>query len=158
MLTGRRAFPGDEVSDVLASVLAREPDWTMLPRGLSPVLGTYLKHCLDKDRKRRIGDIQSVQLALEGVFETAEPIRSSSRTAQLWPWGVAVVLAILLLLAIWRPRTPSSAAPPPMRLDLRLGAGERLVVDDNVDGALAVLSPNGQTLVYAGTRDSVRRL
>ncbi len=36
MLTGKRAFPGDEVSDVLASVLAREPDWTMLPAGLSP--------------------------------------------------------------------------------------------------------------------------
>ena len=116
MLTGRRAFPGDEVSDVLASVLAREPDWTLLPRGLSPVLGTYLKRCLDKDRKRRIGDMQSVRLALEGAFETAEPIRSSSRTVQLWPWGVAVVLAILLLLAIWRPRTPSSAASPPMRL------------------------------------------
>ena len=28
MVTGKRAFPGDEVSDVLASVLAREPDWT----------------------------------------------------------------------------------------------------------------------------------
>ena len=40
MLTGRRAFAGDEVSEVLASVLAREPDWTMLPAGLSPVLAT----------------------------------------------------------------------------------------------------------------------
>jgi eukaryotic-like serine/threonine-protein kinase len=158
MLTGRQAFPGDEVSDVLASVLAREPDWTMLPRGLSPALGTYLKRCLDKDRKRRIGDIQSVRLALEGAFETAEPIRSSSRTVPLWPWGVAVVLAILLLLAIWKPRTPSSAAPPPMRLPVSLGAGEQLVVSDLDDGALAVLSPDGQTLVYRGTRDSVRRL
>src|SRR4029453_13931882 len=126
MLTGRRAFAGDDVSDVLASVLAREPDWTLLPRGLSPVLATYLKHCLDKDRKRRIGDIQSVQLALEGAFETAEPIRSTSRRA-LWPWGIAVVLTILLMLATWRPRTPSSAAPPPMRLPVSLGAGEQLV-------------------------------
>ena len=40
MLTGKRAFAGDEVSDVLASVLAREPDWTLLPPGLSPVIGT----------------------------------------------------------------------------------------------------------------------
>ena len=38
MLTGRRAFAGDEVSEVLASVLAREPDWTMLPAELSPPL------------------------------------------------------------------------------------------------------------------------
>jgi Tol biopolymer transport system component len=158
MLTGRRAFPGDEVSDVLASVLAREPDWTTLPRGLSPVLGTYLKRCLRKDRKERIGDVQSMRLALEGAFETVEPIRSSSRMAQLWPWGVTVLLTILLLLAIWRPRTPFSAAPPPMRLDLRLGAGEQLVVNEVEDGALPVMSPDGQTLVYAGTSNSVRQL
>ena len=36
MLTGRRAFPGDDVSDVLASVLAREPDWTVLPDHVPP--------------------------------------------------------------------------------------------------------------------------
>ena len=158
MLTARRAFEGDEVSDVLASVLAREPDWTLLPRGLSPVLRTFLKRCLHKDRKQRIGDAQSLRLALEGAFETAEPVRSSSRTAELWPWGVAVALGILLLVAIWRPWTPPPAVSPPMRLDLRLGAGEQLVVEEDIDGALAVLSPDGQTLVYAGTRDSVRRL
>src|SRR5712671_1659320 len=43
MLTGRRAFAGDDVSDVFASVLAREPDWTRLPLGFSPVLVTYIK-------------------------------------------------------------------------------------------------------------------
>ena len=69
-----------------------------------------------------------------------------------------MALAILLAIAIWRPRTPSSAAPPPMRLDLRLGAGEQLVVNEGDDGALPVLSPDGQMLVYAGTSDSVRRL
>ena len=40
MLSGQRAFAGGDVSDVLASVLAREPDWTLLPEGMSPVLGT----------------------------------------------------------------------------------------------------------------------
>jgi serine/threonine-protein kinase len=158
MLTGRRPFAGDEVSDVLASVLAREPDWTKLPSELSPVLATYLKRCLQKDRKQRIGDIQSVRLALEGAFETLRPIRSSSSIAQLWPWAVAGVLAILLLIAIWRPRTPSSAAQPPMQVEMRLGAGEQLLVSDVDDGALPVLSPDGQVLVYRGTRDSVRRL
>src|ERR1700675_3517464 len=39
MLTGTRAFAGDDVSDVLASVLAREPDWARLPSNLSPALG-----------------------------------------------------------------------------------------------------------------------
>jgi eukaryotic-like serine/threonine-protein kinase len=51
MLTGRRAFAGDDVSDVLASVLAREPDWTLLPPTLSPALTKYITRCLHKDRK-----------------------------------------------------------------------------------------------------------
>ena len=40
MLTGRRAFDGDEVSDVLASVLKSEPDWSRLPADTPPALGT----------------------------------------------------------------------------------------------------------------------
>ena len=66
MLTGRRAFAGDDVSDVLASVLAREPDWTRLPAGLSPQFVVYLKRCLEKDPKRRVRDIGDVSLALDG--------------------------------------------------------------------------------------------
>jgi serine/threonine protein kinase/Tol biopolymer transport system component len=72
MVTGRRAFPGDDVSDVLASVLAREPDWTLLPRALSPLLETYIKRCLHKDRRQRIGDVQSIRLALQGAFDGTE--------------------------------------------------------------------------------------
>src|SRR5262245_2596699 len=71
MLTARRAFAGDEVSDTLASVLAREPDWTLLPASLSPVLGTYLRRCLHKEPRQRIHDIADVRLALEGAFESA---------------------------------------------------------------------------------------
>jgi serine/threonine protein kinase len=79
MLTGKRAFAGDEVSDVLASVLAREPDWTLLPPGLSPVIATYIKRCLHKDRRQRIGDAQSLRLSLEGAFETSAPPRWPAR-------------------------------------------------------------------------------
>ena len=57
MLTARRAFAGDDVSETLASVLAREPDWTLLPRDLSPMLATYLSRCLHKDPRQRIHDI-----------------------------------------------------------------------------------------------------
>ena len=71
MLTARRAFAGDEVSDTLASVLAREPDWALLPATVPAVLGTYLRRCLHKEPRQRIHDIADVRLALEGAFETA---------------------------------------------------------------------------------------
>ena len=94
MLTGKRAFAGDEVSDVLASVLAREPDWTLLPINLSPVLATYLKRCLHKDRQQRIADAQSLRLVLEGAFDNSVP--QGSATVAGWR-RIAVVGVIALL-------------------------------------------------------------
>jgi serine/threonine-protein kinase len=73
MLTGTRPFAGDDVADVLASVLAREPDWTQLPATLSPALGMFIRRCLHKNPKQRIGDVQDVRLALEGAFEAVAP-------------------------------------------------------------------------------------
>ena len=49
MLTGQRAFPGDDVSITLASVLMKEPEWGALPAGCTPTLIVYLKRCLYKD-------------------------------------------------------------------------------------------------------------
>ena len=63
-------FAGDDVSDVLASVLAREPDWSQLPGELPPTVAQYLRRCLHKDAKRRVRDLGDVLLALEGAFDT----------------------------------------------------------------------------------------
>jgi serine/threonine-protein kinase len=118
MLTGRRAFSGGEIYEVLASVLARQPDWALLPRGLSPTLAAYIKRCLHKDPKQRIGDVQSIRLALEGAFDAgAEPTVTTSAAAARprvgWrgamPWALAGVLVVgVLLLAVTRPASSPS--------------------------------------------------
>ena len=71
MLTGQRAFDGEGVSETLARVIEREPDWARLPATLSPALRTYLTRCLQKDPRQRVQAIGDVRLALEGAFETA---------------------------------------------------------------------------------------
>ena len=86
MLSGQRAFAGSDVSEVLASVLAREPDWTFLPPAVSPVLGTYLRRCLHKDPKQRIPDIADMRLALEGAFETVSTPLEAIAAPQLQVW------------------------------------------------------------------------
>ena len=70
MVTGRRAFEGDDVSDTLARILMKEPDWTALPAAVPPAVVTVLRRCLQKDRKQRVRDLGDVSLALEGAFET----------------------------------------------------------------------------------------
>src|SRR5437764_2373432 len=54
MLTGRRPFDGEDVSDTLAAVLRGEPDWTPLPRDLPPAIRLLVQHCLAKDRRQRV--------------------------------------------------------------------------------------------------------
>ena len=56
MLTGQRPFKGDDVSETLASVLARQPDWTVLPKASPPLIRRSLRRCLEKDRARRQTD------------------------------------------------------------------------------------------------------
>src|SRR2546427_3914439 len=57
MLTGQRAFAGEDVSDILATVLKSEPDWTALPADVPASIRTLVKRCLEKDRARRVADV-----------------------------------------------------------------------------------------------------
>jgi eukaryotic-like serine/threonine-protein kinase len=65
MSTGKRAFEGEDVSDTLASVLAREPDWTALPTTVAPAIRTLLRRCLEKDRRKRVADISTARFAID---------------------------------------------------------------------------------------------
>ena len=119
MLTGARAFPGDDITDTLAAVLRSEPEWNLLPRDLSPTLLTFLKRCLQKDPKQRIGDIHDVRLALAGAFDTAAPAAMPvvvAAPARPW-WRRAVPIAAAVIVtaaavgsAMWlaRPQPPAA--------------------------------------------------
>jgi Tol biopolymer transport system component len=76
MLTGRRAFDGDDVSDTLAGVLRGEPDWALIPAGVSSTLRQYLRRCLTKDPSQRIHDIADMRLAIDGAFDV--PMEAAS--------------------------------------------------------------------------------
>lgn len=65
LLTGRRAFPGDRVSDVIAKVIEREPDYDALPEEITPGLRRLLERCLAKDVHRRLRDIGDAKLEIE---------------------------------------------------------------------------------------------
>src|SRR5262249_40302172 len=54
MLTGARAFGGHDVSETLAFVITKEPDWTALPVQTPPSVHRLLRRCLQKDRRRRL--------------------------------------------------------------------------------------------------------
>ena len=68
MLTGRRAFDGEDISDTLAAVLRADPEWNALPPETNAAIRNILRLCLTKDVKLRVRDIGDVRLAMEGAF------------------------------------------------------------------------------------------
>ena len=90
MLTGRRAFEGEDVSDTLATVLRGEPDWTALPKNLPQPVGALLRGCLTKDRLRRVSDVSTLRFVLQNSDSLA-PIHAGSATPHGAPrrFGVA---------------------------------------------------------------------
>ena len=65
MLTGKRAFEGDDISDTLANILKSEPDWSALPADTPPSIRRVLRRCLEKDPRRRTHDIADARLDLD---------------------------------------------------------------------------------------------
>src|SRR5207237_2638850 len=64
MLAGRRAFDGEDATDVVAAIVRGEPDWAALPGDLPASIRNILRPCLERDRRRRLADIAVVQYLL----------------------------------------------------------------------------------------------
>ncbi len=85
MLTGKRAFEGEDVSMTLSKVLQLEPDFDAMPSRVPPRVSQTLRVCLTKEWRERASDIHDVRLALQGAFETAGPQASAVAAARpLW--------------------------------------------------------------------------
>ena len=154
MLTGQRAFQGEDVSVTLADVIRADVSWEKLPSDLPPGLTTYLHRCLQKEPSQRIQAIGDMRLAMEGAFETtvsagAEP--TAVAQLQVWQRPVPLVLATLGIaaiasLAVWSLTRP---APPPPVLVTRFPIP--LAADQTFGGSpfpLVAISPDGSDVVY----------
>ncbi len=147
MLTARKAFAGDTVSDTVAAILKDEPGWERLPADLDPVARHVLRRCLAKDPARRFHDIVDVRIELEEdreVVPDARTKRVSRRNAVGWGLGLAAVAGCLAAAAILlSSRLPPGQSPTYRALSFRSG-----------HVASARFAPDGETVIYAiATRD-----
>jgi serine/threonine-protein kinase len=102
MLTGKRAFQGDDVSATLARVLERDPDWSALPRTTPEAIRRLLRRCLQKDRHRRLADTSDARLEIDTALEAPAPNQGSSpaRKWQQLAVGLFLVLFIGAVVAV----------------------------------------------------------
>ena len=127
MLAGRRPFSGDTVTDVLVSIVERQPDWTALPPATPPSVRRLLGRCLEKDLRRRLHDIADVRIEIDDVLSGAtlgpdSTAASAVSRRERLPWivsGVLVVVALATAAAAWagrgRARPATDSAPTIVR-------------------------------------------
>ena len=105
MLTGRRAFGGDDVSDTIASVLKSEPDWSIVPADVPSAVVTLMKGCLVKDRRERVSDMSAARFVLKELSASGATSAASVRPrAYSWREHVLPVAIAIALTAIDRRR------------------------------------------------------
>ena len=82
MLTGRRAFEGDTVTDVLSAVLRAEPDWSRVPAATTPAMTTLMRRCLRKEARQRLADAGTIRLEIDEAPAAAAAVPSPSGSRQ----------------------------------------------------------------------------
>jgi serine/threonine protein kinase len=165
LLTACQAFPGDSVTDILASVLAREPQWATLPKTLDPRLTRLLRRCLAKSPRQRWQAMGDVREEIEYILAEPMPAPSPSpspavapQAQPLWARALPVAVAVVLSSAIaggtvWSLR-PKVASPQVVRFSVPISAESALFT--NFNRQVLALSPDGKTVVFAGDKVYVR--
>ena len=161
MMTGRRAFSGETISDTIAAILGREPDWTALPAALPPEVQRLMRRCLQKDPRRRIHDIADARVEIDEALDTAStPAASPTRAIGASRRTLAILVVTLLVAGVapslvgWRRglfAPAQSAAPPLTYLSLSLPQGVGLQSPPTV-------SPDGSSIAFVGSDGKSRRL
>jgi Tol biopolymer transport system component len=157
MLTGRRAFEGESITDILGAVLRAEPEWSRLPPDTPAAIQRLLRRALKKDVHQRLGDIRDARLEIEETStEAGAPERPSNRVLperRRLPWILVTVLSfVVAVMAI------------PTRQHLREGVSDPREMRTDImtpatsEASSFALSPDGRQIVFVASGDGLPRL
>ena len=162
MLTAQRAFGGDEITDVLAFIITKEPDRAALPRTTPPALQRLLNRCLEKDRKRRLADISDARLEIdEALTQSQRPVSADAvsvaalRRGHTWVAiaGAVAVGAAAAAVIGWI-LMPVAAPTTPQRFAINMTASAPF----DIDRLSLAISPDGKHVVYPVNQGGKRSL
>ncbi len=171
-LTGKTAFLGETVSDTIAAILDREPEWQALPENTPVGVRSLLRRCLQKDPHRRFRDVWDVRIEIEeaanepdavGDIRAVETTRARRRPAV--SWILAALAAFVAGITVWYLKPP--APRPVTKMIVGVEPAEFLGTihpaatysGSTLCRPAVALSPDGRHLVFgAGDIEGVRRL
>jgi len=154
MLTGKQAYSGETVTDTLAAVLTRDPDWSQIPAKTPARVSVLLQRCLQKDPKQRLRDIGDARISLDEVLAGA-PDRAPTFAAPkpTWlralPWGLGAPLLAALAAFAFLYFQQRGSAPPGQTMFFH--------VTFPLPARDMALAPNGHTLAVVAYSQSARK-
>jgi serine/threonine protein kinase len=152
MLIGRAIFTGETISDTIAAILEREPEWGALPAQTPAGIRQLMRRCLDKDPRRRLRDIGDARIEIDDVQSGSlrdgrvAPVPVGSRRLA-WASTLAVIMLSATAIGVWLLRPTPTA--PEVWLDID--------TPPTNDRSLAI-SPDGRKIVFAARSEGQSRL
>src|SRR5262249_50092307 len=162
MHTGRQAFQGQTVAEVLAHVIAREPDLSALPVNLNPRIPELLRRCLEKDPRKRWQAVADTRVEIETILADQRGVVLEAQLIHRGPlWKRALPVAAGLLAgaavaggALWQLKP--EPAPPIAQFAFPLPEGQSFT---DTGRPLLTISPDGASFVYtAGGRLHLKKM
>jgi len=148
MLTARRAFEGEDITDTIAAIMRGEPSWDALPKDTPRQIQLLLKRCLDKDRRTRIGDISVARFLLNETVVAPSPASPPSRSRRAAAVAAAFGLAagVIVTAMTWRVWSPPPQRAAPVRFVFAPPPSQPLIMQGNDRDV--VIAPDGSFIVY----------
>ncbi len=167
MLTGRRAFEGEDITEILAAIVRGEPDWKLFPTNAPAAVRELVERCLIKNKSERLSDMSVVRFLLSDRTHagstmagpaTVEIPATRGRTIG-WPLAAGLIAAAVIVTAgvmQWAARGSADVpAGAVTRLSIALPDGDQLNFPNMLPLAI---SPDGSTVAYAAFRDGASQL
>jgi serine/threonine-protein kinase len=151
LLTGKRAFEGETITETLGAIIHKEPDWEALPGATPWRIQDLLRRCLQKDVHDRLDGIANVRIEVKlALYEPATESPTAVASAlqpPVWrraiPWSITVMVVLIAVVGFWILTRPE--VRPVSRFAMMLPSDQQLTPT----GRHAVaLSPDGEHLVY----------
>ena len=158
MLTGRRAFTGETVTEVVAKILERDPDFARLPTNISPRLVHLLRRCLERDPRRRLRDIGEVRVEMQDGQAAVAPEATTlsipvvnQRSRERLAWAVAAVAVVIAAVIASVPYVRRAETEAPA-IRFTVGPPDNGAFEPGSD--FLTVSPDGSRLAFVATGSS----
>jgi eukaryotic-like serine/threonine-protein kinase len=146
LLTGKQVFTGEDITEILAAVVMKEPAFDALPANISPSIRVLLQRCLRKDRRQRTPDAATIRIEIEDALAApndsgATQATPVSMTKVLWTVAAALALVAVASLVFALRNRPADVQKTSARLTIPLPPGQEITT-------YPAITRDGRTVAY----------